>query len=358
MIVLRVIMPITKLCLQFIPFFLLIGCLTPISLDTDKVGGSIIISGQVSSLNDRNIVQIGTASQDARLPLPFSGAMVQLFDEIGNNFLYSESTSGTYQMDNFSGIPGTTYYLRVTLPDGTIYESGAEKMPEDVGTIITSFVVANEEYIDGDGTTSNQNFIKIYNSSNLIELPTKSYLRWSVIETFIISPTDYPDIAGSIPPPCFISETIDPQKIVLFNKSSTSGTLIQDQYLGRRIIDYSFLEKHYFSSYQTALTAEAFEYWRKVNILTNQVGSIFDTPPAKIKGNIKNINNDSEEVLGYFQAVNEDFDRIVIFPSMLDVPIEFQKCDFNGNFNPLDYPSRCFDCLRVRNSTYERPDWF
>ncbi len=339
-------------------FLLVSSCLTPITIDTDKVGGSIVITGQVSSLNDRNIVQIGTASQDPRLPFPLSGANVELFDGLGNIFVYSESLPGTYKLENFSGTPNVTYYLRVTLPDGTIYESGSEKMPESAGRITSSYVVTNEEYIDGEGTPSNQNFIKIYNSSNLIELPSKSYLRWSVIETFIISPTDYPDIAGSIPPPCFISETIDPQRIVLFDNSNSSELLIQDQFLGRRIIDYSFLEKHYFSSYQTALTAEAFEYWRKVNILTNQVGSIFDTPPAKIEGNIKNINNDLEEVLGYFQAVNEDFDRIIIFPSMLNVPLEFQKCDFNGNFNPLDYPPRCFDCLRVRNSTYERPVWF
>ncbi|MBL7873488.1 MAG: DUF4249 domain-containing protein [Cyclobacteriaceae bacterium] len=349
---------VVKVSLQIIPFLLLVGCLTPITIETDKVGGSIVISGQVSSLNDRNIVQIGTASQDARLPFPLSGAMVQLFDGMGNDFYYSESLPGIYKLENFSGVPGVPYSLRVTLPDGTIYESDPEKMPEAVGTINTSFVVANEAYIDGEGTPSNQDFISIYHSSNLIELPAKSYLRWSVEETFIISPTDYPDISGSIPPPCFITETIDPQRIVLFDKTISSGTSIQNQFLGRRIIDYSFLEKHYFSSYQTALTANAYEYWRKINILANQVGSIFDTPPARIEGNIKNIKNYSEEVLGYFQAVNENVDRIVIFPSMLEVPLEFQKCDFTGNFNPLDYPTRCYDCLRVRNSTYDRPVWF
>jgi hypothetical protein len=349
-------------CFKFFSYLILSilveSCLTPITIDTDKVGGLIVISGQVSSLYDRNNVQIGTASQDARLPFPLSGATVQLFDGIGNIFPYSESVPGTYILENFSGIPGVTYYLRVALPDGKIYESATERMPEAVGTITTSFVVANEEYIDGEGTPSNQNFIKIYNNSDLAELSTKNYLRWSIEETFIISPTDYPDINGSIPSPCFVTENIDPQRIVLFDKSSSSSTLIQDQFLGRRIIDYSFLEKHYFSSYQIALTADAYEYWRKVNILANQVGSIFDTPPAKIQGNIKNLNNDSEEVLGYFQAVNESYDRIVIFPSMLDVPIEFKKCDFNGNYNPLDYPPRCFDCLRVRNSTYQRPVWF
>ncbi len=351
-----------KSCFRFfshaILFILVSGCLTPITIDTDKMGGSIIISGQVSSLNDRNIVQIGTSSQDARLPFPLSGAVVQLSDGFGNSFFYSESAPGTYKFENFSGIPGITYYLRVTLPDGRIYESGSEQMPEAVGTISASFIVANEEYIDGEGTPGNQNFVRIYNNSNLSEVSSKSYLRWSVEETFIISPTDYPDISGSIPPPCFVTENIDPQRIVLFDKTISTSTSIQDQFLGRRIIDYSFLEKHYFSCFQTALTADAYEYWRKVNILANQVGSIFDTPPAKITGNIRNVTNNSEEVLGYFQAVNESYDRIVIFPSMLDVPIEFKKCDFNGNFNPLDYPPRCFDCLRVRNSTYDRPAWF
>ncbi len=296
-----------KSCFKFLShsilFILASGCLSPITIDTDKAGGSIVISGQVSSLSDRNIVQIGTSSQDARLPFPLSGATVQLYDGFGNNFLYYESVPGIYKLENFSGIPSVNYHLRVTLQDGRTYESGSEQMPDAVGTITSSFIVANEEYIDSEGIQSNQNFIKIYNNSNLSELPSKSYLRWSVEESFIISPTDYPDISGSIPPPCFVTDNVDPQRIVLFDKTTSNSTSIQDQFLGRRIIDYSFLEKHYFTTYQTALTSEAYEYWRKVNILANQVGSIFDTPPSKSIGTIKNANNDSEEVLGYFHRL-------------------------------------------------------
>ena len=60
------------------------------------------------------------------------------------------------------------------------------------------------------------------------------------------------------------------------------------------------------------MTRDAIEYWRKVNILANQVGSIFDTPPAEINGNIKNLNNQDEKVYGYFQTVNETYHRIYI----------------------------------------------
>ncbi len=88
-----------------------------------------------------------------------------------------------------------------------------------------------------------------------------------------------------------------------------------------RLVDWSFYEKHYFTLYQSAMTRDAIEYWRKVDILANQVGSIFDTPPAEINGNIKNLNNQDEKVYGYFQTVNETYHRFTLYKEDLPFPL-------------------------------------
>ena len=184
-----------------------------------------------------------------------------------------------------------------------------------------------------------------------------SYLKWNIDEAFLLSPTDFPDPFGSVPPSCFIVQNADPQRINLFNGEEVKAASYEGFLVGSRIIDWSFHERHYFTIYQTSLTKEAFEYWRKVNIVANQVGSIFDTPPAEITGNIRNVNQPDEKVLGYFQVINQTFDRFFLLKADVPFPITASTCTFD-NRNFQDYQTRCLDCLSIRNSSYRRPIWF
>ncbi len=59
---------------------------------------------------------------------------------------------------------------------------------------------------------------------------------------------------------------------------------------------YSILIKQY------ALTEDAFNFWQLLKKNTEQLGSIFDAQPSSITGNIHNIADSSEPVLGYISA--------------------------------------------------------
>ena len=239
-----------------------------------------------------------------------------------------------------------------------VYESEPEKIPETAGQVTTRYEIVKEEYTDGEGIVSLENFIKIYSNSLLPLSEEPLYFKWNVEETFLLSPTDYPDIAGYVPPSCYIVQNADPQRILLYNGDNLNTSAVNDQLVTRRIIEWTFLEKHYFTTYQTSMTKEAKEYWRKVNVLANQVGSIFDTPPAEITGNLRNINKPDEKVLGYFQAVNQSYDRFFILPDFLPFPLILTNCTYEMNRSFESYPRRCLECLSVRNSSYNRPDWF
>jgi hypothetical protein len=352
-----------KKTFQFIFFLLVTSCLSPIDIATDKVGGTIVIAGQVSTQAGRSTVQIGSAADKNRLPIPISGAAVILEDNDGNTFIYHgiDSNPGTYELANDYIQAGKFYRIEVVLPNGSIYKSSIEQIPIEVGSISSvDYEVVKDKVLDSGGALVTQSFINIFCTSNLPEKTNNNnaYLKWSVEETYLFSPTDFPDPFGSIPPPCYITQNADPQRIVLFDNLNSTTRLIEKQLVASRIIDFSFLEKHYFTCYQTALTKEAYEYWRKVDVVANQVGSIFDTPPAKIKGNVFNTADSKEEVLGYFQAVNESYDRFYTLPYLLPFEVNATKCDFTGSFSNLDYPSRCIDCLSIRNSSYNRPNWF
>jgi hypothetical protein len=334
------------------------NCVTPVEIPVERAGGRLVLSGQVSNIPEENIIQLGRTADMERLPYPLSGAAIVLKDDLGQSAYYEEDPliPGTYILPGATGVPGRLYHLEI-LTEGQTYTTRPEKMPMSAGQLATPFEVRREEYTDLEGIVLTGNFIKIYAQSSLPNESPETYYKWSIEEVFLLSPTDFPDPFGYVPPPCFVAQNADPQRIPLFDVSSVSNPSLEQFLIGSRIIDWTFLEKHYFTTYQSALTKEAFEYWGKVNILSNQVGSIFDTPPAKIEGNVFNPNNPSDQAYGYFQAVYQTYDRFYVHAA--DLPFRLVVTDCSYDARPYDkYPARCLDCPSVRNSSYKRPDWF
>ena len=85
---------------KFLVFLLLSSCLTPIDFQVENTGGILVVSGQISTIGDQNIIQLGRTANIARLPFPLSGATIQLYDDVGNVYLYQEDLQnlGTYYL--------------------------------------------------------------------------------------------------------------------------------------------------------------------------------------------------------------------------------------------------------------------
>ncbi|WP_316738073.1 DUF4249 domain-containing protein [Pedobacter aquatilis] len=71
-------------------------------------------------------------------------------------------------------------------------------------------------------------------------------------------------------------------------------------------IKYSILVKQY------ALTKDAFEFWELLKKNTENLGSIFDAQPSQLTGNIRNISNAAEPVIGYISAGTVTQKRIYV----------------------------------------------
>lgn len=330
----------------------LTGCLDPIEVITEKAGGEVVISGQISTLEDQSTLTIGITADTERLPYPVSGASVIIYEDGDSIGTYIESSRlGKYILDGRVGIPGKVYQIKVTLTDDRTFWSAPEKMPSESGSVSSYYEHSREEYIDGEATLSTRNFLKVYANATLPSAETQ-FFRWIVDEVYIIVATNVPG-APVTAPPCFVAQPADPQYFVLLNRRNLNVTEVPDKLVARRLVDETFLYKHYLITYQSALTEDAYDYWRKVDILVSGNGSLFDPPPAKIYGNIaRNEEEGGEKVFGYFQAANQTVSRI--FTNKEDFPYFLNFSDCQGSFPPR----RCTDCLSVPNSSYDRPDWF
>jgi hypothetical protein len=73
---------------------------------------------------------------------------------------------------------------------------------------------------------------------------------------------------------------------------------------------------------QTALTKEAYVFWDNLKTSTEKLGSIFDAQPSQLIGNIHNVADASEPVIGYISAGTTQTKRIFI--NKLDLPSTFR----------------------------------
>lgn len=340
---------------NLIAIIILSGCLQPVDINTDALGGKVIISGQVSNLEGESVVTIGLTAESDRLPYPVSGAVVNLFegDEFAGSYTEDPFIPGKYKLPGFAGTAGNSYHVQVIMPDDKTYASVPETMPPDAGSITPYYEIVAEEAVNGEGNLAVLDFVKIY--ANAV-LPSNRYIRWSVEEVYMALETPDPT-APLTPPPCFVTQDAEPQAIILLDRQYLASNDYPDLYLARREVDVSFMLRHYFITYQTSLTVKAYDYWRKVEILVGQNGSVFEIPPAKVFGNVKNTSDESEEVFGYFQASHQSFGRVLLTRDVFPYILNFNDC-VGGGVMSFPLPQRCIRCLSIRNSSLERPPWF
>jgi hypothetical protein len=345
--------------IQVVMWVTICSCVTPIELPTSYATRQIVISGQISTLADRNLVQVGITALSQRLPEPVPFAQVVLYSQSGEVVFYNEDPDkpGNYRLPDFAATPGETYHIEVTTQNGEVYQSAKETVPLSPGTISARYEMRGEEVIDKEGTIDRGMYTNIYANASFEDANTPRFVKWTAEEVYLIRPTNFPDPFGAVPPDCFVVQNADPQRIVIIDRNEVRGQTLDDIFVAARLVNQTFHYRHAFTVYQSAITENAYEYWRKVNIVANQNGSIFDAPPASVTGNIMNVRNPETQALGYFQASNQVFDRFTILKG--ELPIELAPyCDFDFNKPYNSYTRECLNCLLVPNSSYNRPDWF
>jgi hypothetical protein len=140
-------------------------------------------------------------------------------------------------------------------------------------------------------------------------------------------------------------------------------------------VRYSLLIRQY------ALSSNAFQYWNLLEKQNQESGGFYETQPARIQGNIHNIADPAERVLGFFNVSSVTQKRIFTEESF-QFPIIDNECKLIpiGPQNPLgfysvhDYPvylvsesgtgppyanadDVCFDC-REGGGSVEPPDFW
>lgn len=213
-----------------------------------------------------------------------TGATVFLSDDEGLQALLEETSPGVYTYPD-SGIVGRNYVLEIELQDGEQYRSESELLREPVPIIELRWVVDE----DGPSEFFEQDPDQIYGV---------------LIDTF------EPEGRGdNYRWRTFVNGVMknDPFDITVTNDDFVDGSPVTDFDPSNEL----FFEGDTVTIVQERISRAALEFLQLVQSQTAFVGGPFDTPPAPIRGNVKNINDPERNALGFFGAAGRDRATVV-----------------------------------------------
>ena len=331
------------------------GCIREVNFEPQQAPKNIAVYGRITDSPGPevlNIYQTGAFSSQEKQRLVV-GASAIIRDDLGNSEQYMETEPGIYILNKtkVTGIPGRSYELEIVLPGGGTIRSFPEKMPQPVP------VDSLHKSLDGT------QFFTAYVDTK-IPAGGDTWLRWEASRIYMHREINKNVVLNMpfAPPPkvCYFWEPFDRQKSNIFHIDEQDTYQLAGQPVGSTKVDERFYERSCIQLYQFSTTAASYEFWRDVDKASNPEGTIFDTPPAVIRGNLFDENDTNAAILGYFEAVAVDTARVFVSRDELapvNVPDPCRRDYQINSFQNYGFPASCLDCLILPGATLEKP-WF
>jgi hypothetical protein len=318
--------------LRIIVSLLLAGCVesfSPPSITNDI--HSLVVSGYLNSTTNNASIQLSRT-----VPLSHIGqnpveekALVNIDEENGPTYLLKETAPGNYAIATLPINNARRYRLRVQTSDNKQYQS--DYVPINISPPIDSVGWARS--LNNDG-------VEIHVSTH-DDTGLSRYYHWTYEETweytavyeseFIILSTTQ---VGGRPPnasifTCWSGATS--QQILV----AASERLNQDIISRKKLLVIPGRSQKLFRLYtilvkQHTLTRDAYQYFSQLQKTNEGLGGLFDPQPGSVVGNIHNINDPFEPVMGYFMGGTIQERRLWIdvgeLPNDLKGKINFENC--------------------------------
>lgn len=336
------------------------ACIDPYSVEVENGSQLLTIDGYISTAPGPHSIKLTRSdtygSVFEGLIRPVTNATVIVRDDLGKvTFLVEDvEDRGVYNTPaNFSASVGRSYTLQIQLLDGKVYTSlpeRVESVPEIKNVDLKVIKIAVEGEIlersgvqliaEFDDPSDQNNFYYWRNGPSVYVLETRPDL-------FTIRP---PEADDRDPDPkecciiCFKTEQVGNESVFIANDDNFNGQKIK--------VPVSFIEDdglRFIDTYRTdlkqlSISSEAYRFLRLVKQQVEISGSVFDPPPANIRGNMISLDNPEEVVLGYFIAAGETNKRIYIDGNQLDfrqpvviIPDDCREVEDSQLEPPLDW---------------------
>lgn len=326
-----------------------LACVDPEDLTLRGTNDILVVDGTITNLAEPQIIKLNRSKAD---PLtgrfgtrPITKATVEVVVDSVQVIPCHETVDGSYQLPaDFKGQIDHVYQLRFTLSDGTQYVSTQQVMPAvpSVNKIYTRFnpssltrtelggyTAAHDFYLDTQDPANERNYYRwdwrlwegqnwcrtcqmgVYSINNVVKHYSSRGIRYWTAGDSLFEDCFYPPFEAG-------QQNVDryfvydyqcrtqcwaifsSYNLNVFSDTYTNGVLLTGQKVAQ--IPYYQHAPCLVEIRQAALNPSAYQYYKQLQDQTQKTGSLADTPPAALAGNVHNVTNSQEGVVGYFTA--------------------------------------------------------
>jgi hypothetical protein len=269
-----------------ISLLFILGCEKIVIIDLPPSQNLIVVEGWLTDIQQTQSIRL-TQSNGFLTNNPvqsISDANVRVERKGGGFQLYSHSNDGYYiSVDPFLGNANLEYRVIIELSDGVIIQSDWDKMPvkTDIDFISTRSFLENDPENPGEQITLYYPKLIARDSANV-----KNFYRW----VFFKDRAPYSE----------------PESITLQNDRFFDGNLIPNNF-----DEFSYQKGDSIIVNLQSLSRSSFDFLTLLKSQIATLGSSSISTPAVVDGNMKNITNSNERVLGYFGTASISADTII-----------------------------------------------
>ncbi|AFK04411.1 hypothetical protein Emtol_3282 [Emticicia oligotrophica DSM 17448] len=279
----------------------------------------LVVDATLSDIASTQQISIMESANAKGTPFntPVQNLQVELIVNSTQRIKFTETKAGIYSLPlNFKLEEGSKYQLYFKKEDGNTYQSTVEKLIK-----VPKILNVKDEFMP-EGIERNQKYLP----GNFIYLDTKdpealgnNYLwTWQQWEKQDICETCaggryYPNTGCRIQPEyqglyfdyycdgdCW--EIFKSTELNVMNDALTNGKEISNRLIAK--IPYYTTNGTLIEIQQQSISKEAYQYFKLLADQTQNTGTLVDTPPAALIGNIRNVNNLKEPVAGLFMVTS------------------------------------------------------
>jgi hypothetical protein len=325
--------------------FTIVSCTEPYALQTDIHESALVIE---ATLTDEFKFQEIKLSRTYKLeedgPDMEIGAIVYVTDSNGNQYNFSESNGKYISQQQFQAIPNVTYQIHITTSDGKNYISTHEKL----NSLTSIDDVIAERGLNSKGEDGIKILVKSTKSSSNTEYYRFDYEetnkviapRWishrGVAIYYNPPPPTYDDPPGYLhaePWPyeakiCYSTEASKEISIDNTSLNSSNSTTSLARFLAAT--DYKIANRYSIKVTMHNESLATYNFYDALKKASANGSLLSQNQPGFYSGNIKNSNNTSEKVIGFFDVAHVSSKRIF-----------FNFEDFYPNQQKPAYPYYC-----------------
>lgn len=308
------------------------SCVEEFQPELDEFENLLVIDGGITNEEGPYTIKLSNSSGlDIINVEPVTGAEVVIFEQNGIAETLTETEAGVYQtaIGGIQGTPGRKYRLQVKV-NGNTYESDYELLKTPTTIESVEPVVEHKAFPDAPEVVPGYQF---YVNSGASPYPEDYYL-WTQEGTYkyksnlliyyvyegVLRDFEDPDSLKT----CYRTYRVG--EVFTTNTENLTTPIVVDQPLHfLAAVDRKLTHRYTMLTKQYSISKEAYQFWHSIEQQTANLGSLYAAQPYQIRGNLKNVNDPDEPVLGYFLVAGVSENRVFVDP-VPGVDIFFEDC--------------------------------